>query len=435
VNSLTITPKGSLRGTIRVPGDKSITHRALILSALAEGPSVISGYCQGEDCLNTLKALQDLGISIVQVGPNQVAVEGKGLWGLREPDQPLDCGNSGTGLRLLAGVLAGQPFFSILTGDDSLRTRPMGRIAKPLRLMGAQIQGRKEGELAPLAITGSRLHGIHYRSPVSSAQIKSAVLLAGLIAEGETILEEPRLSRDHTERMFGYLGIPFEVESLCIRLKGGQSFRGKDLQVPGDLSAAAFFIVGASIVPGSHITIEHVGLNPARIGILEILQEMGANIEIHKAREEGGEPVGDLVITSAQLRGISINSSQVPKTIDEFPIFCIAASVAEGETRVNGAQELRVKETDRIHAMATELRKLNVSMEETPDGFVLAGGATIKGGSCTSYGDHRVAMAVAIAALLGDGPTVIEKTDCIDTSFPGFHDKLLELLTNSNQIL
>ncbi|MEC4675195.1 MAG: 3-phosphoshikimate 1-carboxyvinyltransferase [Nitrospirota bacterium] len=432
MNSLTITPKGPLRGTIRVPGDKSITHRAFILSALAEGTSVISGYCQGEDCLNTLKALQDLSISIVPDGPNRVKVEGKGLGGLREPDQPLDCGNSGTGLRLLAGVLAGQSFFSILTGDDSLRSRPMGRIANPLRLMGAQIQGRKEGGLAPLAITGTRLHGIHYRSPVSSAQIKSAVLLAGLVAEGETILEEPLLSRDHTERMFRYFGVPFDVEGLSIRLKGRQSFKGKDLQVPGDLSAAAFFIVGASIVPGSFITIEHVGLNPARTGILEILQEMGANIEIRNAREEGGEPVGDLVIRSAQLCGISIGSSQVPKTIDELPIFCIAASVAKGETQVSGAEELRVKETDRIHAMATELKKLNVSIEETPDGFVLPGEAKIKGGSCTSYGDHRVAMAVAIAALLGDGPTIIENTDCIDTSFPGFHDKLLELLTNSN---
>ena len=431
MNSLTITPKGPLRGTIRVPGDKSITHRALILSALAEGPSVISGYCQGEDCLNTLKALQDLGISIVKMGPDQVKVEGKGLWGLREPDQPLDCGNSGTGLRLLAGVLAGQPFFSILTGDESLRARPMGRIANPLRLMGAQIQGRRGGELAPLAIAGTKLHGIHYRSPVSSAQIKSAVLLAGLVAEGETTLEEPLLSRDHTERMFRYLGVPFEAEGLCIRLKGGYSFRGKDLHVPGDLSAAAFFIVGASIVPGSSVMIQHVGLNPARTGILEILREMGANIEIHHAREEGGEPVGDLVVKSAPLRGISIGSSQVPKSIDEFPIFCVAASVARGETRVSGAAELRVKETDRIHAMATELKKLNVSIEETPDGFVLPGGAKIKSGICASYGDHRVAMAVAIAALLGDGQTKIENTDCIDTSFPGFHDKLLELLTNS----
>ena len=432
MKTLTIIPQGPLLGTIRVPGDKSITHRALILSALAEGSAVISGCSQGEDCLNTLKALQEMGVSIVKRGENLLQVEGRGLWGLREPDRPLDCGNSGTGLRLLAGVLAGQKFFSILTGDASLRSRPMGRIANPLRLMGANIQGRKGGELAPLAITGTSLHGIHYRSPVSSAQIKSAVLLGGLLAKGETVLEEPLLSRDHTERMFRYLGIPFEVDGLRIRMMGGQSFTAKDLQVPGDLSAAAFFIVGASIIPGSHIIIEHVGLNPARTGILEILRKMGANIDIRHAREEGGEPVGDIVVKSAPLRGITIEPSQVPQTIDEFPIFCVAASVAEGPTRVSGAEELRVKETDRIAAMAAELRKLNVSIEETPDGFILPGGAQIHGGHCTSYGDHRVAMAVAIAALLGTGPTTIDDTECIDTSFPGFADKLLELLTPSN---
>ncbi len=431
MSSLTITPKGPLRGTVHVPGDKSITHRALILSALAEGDSTIRGYCRGEDCLNTLSALQKLGIPI-EVEPDQVHVSGKGLWGLTEPAEPLDCGNSGTGLRLLTGVLAGQQFFTVLTGDASLRSRPMGRIVTPLQLMGAHIQGRKGGSLAPLAVTGSRLKGSDYVSPVSSAQIKSAVLLAGLFAEGETRFSEPLQSRDHTERMFRFLGIPFDVEGNSIRVTGGQSFQAKDLFVPGDLSAAAFFIVGASIVPDSEVRIPNIGLNPARTGILDILTEMGANIQIDNQRDESGEPVGDLVIRTAQLQGIAIAASQVPKTIDEFPIFCVAAALAKGKTTVTGAEELRVKETDRIQAMATELKKLNVAIEETPDGFVVQGGSSLQGGHCQSHGDHRVAMAIAIAALTAGAPTVIDDTDCIETSFPGFHGKLLELLTNSN---
>ena len=431
MSSLTITPNGSLRGTVHVPGDKSITHRALILSALAEGDSTIRGYCRGEDCLNTLSALQKLGIPI-EVEPDQVHVSGKGLWGLTEPAEPLDCGNSGTGLRLLTGVLAGQQFFTVLTGDASLRSRPMGRIVKPLQLMGAHIQGRNGGALAPLAVTGSRLKGSEYVSPVSSAQIKSAVLLAGLFAEGETRFSEPLQSRDHTERMFRFLGIPFDVEGNSIRVTGGQSFQAKDLFVPGDLSAAAFFIVGASIVPDSEVRIPNIGLNPARTGILDILTEMGANIQIDNQRDESGEPVGDLVIRTAPLRGISIGADQVPKTIDEFPIFCVAAALAQGQTTVTGAEELRVKETDRIQAMATELKKLNVAIEETPDGFVVQGGSSLQGGHCQSHGDHRVAMAIAIAALTAGSPTVIDDTDCIETSFPGFHGKLLELLTNSN---
>jgi len=431
MSSLTITPKGPLRGTVHVPGDKSITHRALILSALAEGDSTIRGYCRGEDCLHTLSALQKLGIPI-EIEPDQVHVSGKGLWGLTEPAEPLDCGNSGTGLRLLTGVLAGQQFFTVLTGDASLRSRPMGRIVTPLQLMGAHIQGRKGGNLAPLAVTGSRLKGSDYVSPVSSAQIKSAVLLAGLFAEGETRFSEPLQSRDHTERMFRFFGIPFDVEGNSIRVTGGQSFQAKDLFVPGDLSAAAFFIVGASIVPDSEVRIPNIGLNPARTGILDILTEMGANIQIDNQRDESGEPVGDLVIRTAPLHGIAIGASQVPTTIDEFPIFCVAAALAQGKTTVTGAEELRVKETDRIQAMATELKKLNVAIEETPDGFVVQGGSSLQGGHCQSYGDHRVAMAMAIAGLTAESPTVIDDTDCIETSFPGFHGKLLELLTNSN---
>ena len=430
MSALTITPQGPLRGTIRVPGDKSITHRALLASALAEGSATITGYCRGEDCLNTLRALQALGVTI-EVETDQVRVWGKGLGGLTEPVQHVDCGNSGTGLRLLAGVLASQPFFSILTGDDSLRRRPMGRIVNPLRMMGATIQGRKGGELAPLAIQGGALQGIEYRSPVSSAQIKSAVLFAGLFAQGETRFSEPVQSRDHTERMFRYLGIPLETDGCHVVLPGRPTYAAKDLLVPGDLSAAAFFIVGASLVPGSEVRIVNIGLNPARTGILDILCEMGADIRIVNQREQAGEPVGDLLVCTTPLRGVTIEASHVPKMIDEFPIFCVAAALAEGRTVVTGAEELRVKETDRIHTMATELAKLNVPIQETPDGFILHGGATIKGGTCMSHGDHRVAMALAIAALTGDAPTTILDTDCIATSFPDFHDNLLELLTIS----
>ncbi len=430
MSSLTITPQGPLRGTVRIPGDKSITHRALILSALAEGPSTITGYCKGQDCLNTLRCLQDLGISIQEL-PDSLQVFGKGLWGMTEPTHPLDCGNSGTGLRLLTGVLAGQDFFSVLTGDDSLRSRPMGRIVTPLRSMGANIQGRKGGELTPLAITGGALKGIEYSSPVSSAQVKSAVLLAGLLADGPTTFVEPLLSRDHTERMFRYLGIPLEITGRKLRLTGRTPFQARDLSVPGDLSAAAFFLVGASIVPNSEVQIPNVGLNPERTGILEILKEMGADIQVLNRREQAGEPVGDLLVRSASLHGTSIGVERIPKTIDELPIFCVAAAIAKGDTTVTGAQELRLKETDRIHAMATELRKMNVSIQETADGFIIRGGSKIHGAACTSYNDHRVAMAVAIAGLAADSPTGIENTACIDTSFPGFYANLLELLTSS----
>lgn len=430
MNSLTITPGGPLRGTITVPGDKSITHRALILSSLAEGTSTITGYCRGEDCLHTLASLQALGISF-HVQPETLTVSGKGLWGLSEPSSILDCGNSGTGFRLLSGVLAGQDFFSILTGDDSLRHRPMDRIVTPLRIMGATIQGRKGGNYAPLAIRGGKLNPIEYSSPISSAQVKSAVLLAGLFAKGITKFSEPQLSRDHTERMFRFLGIPFERRGLQIHLQGHHPYQAKNFHIPGDLSAAAFFLVGATILPGSEVCIPTVGMNPARTGILDILWEMGANIQVQNPREEGGEPVADLLVRSAPLHGISIDKDRVPQTIDEFPILCVAAAFAEGSTVVSGAEELRVKETDRIQAMSNELKKLNVIIQGTPDGFIIQGKSSICGGNCTSYGDHRVAMSLAVAALAGNSPTVIRQTDCIDTSFPEFSDKLLDLLTNS----
>lgn len=431
MSQYTIFPaKKPLRGTVSVPGDKSITHRALILGALAQGQTRITGYSEGEDCLNTLRAVRELG-AVVQEIPEGLEVTGKGLWGLHEPSNVLDCGNSGTGLRLLAGVLAGQNFFSVLTGDTSLRSRPMGRVVTPLRQMGAIISGRRGGELAPLAIQGAGLKAVLYESPVASAQIKSCVLLAGLFAEGTTIVKEPRKSRDHTERLLTYLGVPVEVDGCTVHLQGRPSFEGKPIGVPGDISAAAFFMVAASIVPDSDILITGVGLNPERTGILETLLGMGADITLVNTKEVSGEPVGDIRVRSAPLSGMTIGPELIPKTIDELPILCVAAALANGETRITGAQELRVKETDRIRAMATELARLQVEIEEKPDGLVINGGSSLRGAACQSYGDHRVVMSLAICGLMADSPTTIDDVECVETSFPGFQDKLLDLLTNS----
>ena len=431
MSQLSIAPAtGPLRGTVTVPGDKSITHRALILGALAQGETRITGYSRGEDCLNTLGVIRALGID-VQEFPEGLNVIGKGLWGLTEPTNVLDCGNSGTGLRLLAGVLAGQTFFSVLTGDASLRSRPMGRVVKPLRQMGATISGRRGGDLAPLAIQGGVLQSIRYESPVASAQIKSCVLLAGLFAEGTTTITEPMKSRDHSERMLTYLGVPLTVEGCTVHVQGQQTFQGKAISVPGDISAAAFFLVAASIVPDSEVLLTGLGLNPERTGVLDVLLAMGADIAILNTREESGEPVGDLRVRATQLSGTTIGPELIPKTIDELPILCVAAALADGETRITGAQELRVKETDRIHAMAVELARIGVKLEEQPDGLVIQGGSSLRGATCESYGDHRVVMSLAIAALVAQEPVVIKDVDCVETSFPGFHSKLLDLLTNS----
>ena len=435
--SLTITPGRALTGTMTVPGDKSVTHRAIILTSLAEGESRLSSYCRGEDCLNTMRAFQALGIQIEEQ-PDVLRVQGKGMWGLREADAPIDCGNSGTGTRLLAGLLAGQDFFTILTGDESIRRRPMGRVVKPLREMGAVIAGRKGGELAPLAITGTRLHGIEYSSPVASAQIKSALLFAGLFAEGTMRFREPRLSRDHTERMFQSFGIPLRQEAGALVLEGRPSsgWAGRAIVIPGDFSAAAFFLVGASIIPGSDVTIQNVGINPTRTGLIDVLTAMGANIEVLNRRDQAGEPVADLRVRSAALKGVAVGPELIPQTIDEFPILCVAAAVAEGETTISGAEELRVKESDRIATMSAELRAMGAQMTEKPDGMVIQGlGRTGKNGCLSgtlqgkSHGDHRVAMSLAIGGLTANTPTCVADTGCVDTSFPNFERTLAGLLT------
>jgi len=438
MTSLTITPGLPLRGTTTIPGDKSLTHRAIILTALAEGTSTIVGYCQGEDCLNTMRAFQGLGIPITQ-SPTELTVCGKGFWGLSEPSAPIDCGNSGTGIRLLTGLLAGQDFFSILTGDDSIRRRPMGRVVKPLREMGAVIGGRKGGELAPLAITGAGLHAIEYTSPVASAQIKSSLLLAGLFAQGKTRYKEPRLSRDHTERMFRFFGIPLVNEEDTLVLQGRPSvgWRGVDVTIPGDFSAAAFFIVGATIVQGSDITIRNVGMNPTRTGLIEVMRKMGADIQVVGQREEAGEPVGDLRVKSAPLKGVAIGHDLIPRTIDEFPVLCVAAAVADGDTVISGAEELRVKESDRIATMSRELKAMGALVDERPDGMVIRGvgrggenGKLNAAHKAQSHGDHRVAMSLAIGGLTAEQSMTIAHTSCVDTSFPNFEKVLASLLAN-----
>lgn len=438
MTSLTVTPGRPLRGTITVPGDKSITHRAIILTALAEGTSRLSSYCRGEDCLNTMRALQALGVRIEET-PDQLTVLGKGFWGLSEPSGPIDCGNSGTGIRLLAGLLAGQDFFTVLTGDASVRRRPMGRVVKPLREMGAAIAGRKGGELAPLAITGTRLHGIEHTSPVASAQVKSSLLLAGLFAEGITRLREPRLSRDHTERMFRHFGIRLTREGDTLALQGRPAvgWTGRSVVIPGDFSAAAFFIVAAAIVPGSEITIRNVGVNPTRTGLLDVMRMMGAEIRVLEQREEAGEPVADLCVTSAPLKGVMIGSDLIPQTIDEFPILCVAAAVAHGDTMISGADELRVKESDRIATMSAELKAMGARIIERPDGMLIQGlgqagenGRLQPAGTVKSHGDHRVAMSLAIGGLTGATSMRIADVDCVETSFPNFNATLSALLTH-----
>ena len=389
-----------------------------------------------------MRAFQAMGIRIDET-PDDLMVHGKGLWGLSEPGEPIDCGNSGTGIRLLAGLLAGQDFFTVLTGDHSIRRRPMGRVVSPLRDMGAAIAGRKGGELAPLAITGTRLHGISYRSPVASAQVKSSVLLAGLFAEGTTRFVEPRLSRDHTERMFEFFGLPLvrQGDTLVLEGRPAVGWGGRRVRIPGDSSAAAFFMVGATIVPGSDVTIRHVGINPTRTGLIQVLRSMGATIQILNVREEAGEPVADLRVTSAPLTGVAIGADLIPQTIDEFPILCVAAAVAEGETVIRGAEELRVKESDRIATMSAELTAMGAQITEKSDGMVIKGlGRSGKNGRlraashARSHGDHRVAMSLAIAGLTAEQGMTIADTACVDTSFPGFDSTLSTLLSGASKV-
>lgn len=414
-----VQPGGSLAGRLRVPGDKSISHRSIMLGSIAEGTTEISGFLEGEDSLATLKAFRAMGVSIEGPDNGRVVVHGVGLHGLTAPSQPLDLGNSGTSMRLLSGLLAGQSFDSELVGDSSLMSRPMRRVTGPLAQMGAVIAATGEGT-APLKISGGqRLQPIDYDMPVASAQVKSCLLLAGLYADGRTCVHEPAPTRDHTERMLAGMGYAVSRDSGVACLEGGGRLTATAIDVPADISSAAFFLVGASIAPGSDLVLEHVGINPTRTGVLEILKLMGADIELSNAREVGGEPVADLRVRSAPLHGIDIPVEQVPLAIDEFPALFVAAACAEGRTVLTGAAELRVKESDRIQVMADGLRALDVDAQATPDGMIIQGGA-IGGGTVDSHGDHRIAMSFAMAALRASGPVIIEDCANVNTSFPGF---------------
>ncbi len=410
---------GHLEGRLRVPGDKSISHRSIMLGSLAEGVTHVTGFLEGADALATLQAFRDMGVKIEGPDQGSVTIHGVGMSGLREPDNALDLGNSGTSMRLLSGLLAGQGLNVTLVGDSSLSGRPMQRVTTPLKQMGAVIETTEKGT-APLKIQPvERLSGIDYEMPMASAQVKSCVLLAGMYADGETSVTEPAPTRDHTERMLRGFGYDVKTEGSRVTLTGGGRLKSCDIEVPADISSAAFFLVGASIADGSDLTLEHVGMNPTRDGVINILRQMGADIEVINPREVGGEPVADLRVRSAPLKGIRIPEDQVPLAIDEFPALFVAAACAEGETVLTGAEELRVKESDRIQVMADGLQALGVKADPTPDGIVIQGGA-INGGRVTSHGDHRIAMSFSMAALRATGTIVIDDCANVDTSFPGF---------------
>jgi len=423
---LRIKQTGNLQGTLTVPGDKSISHRAIMLGALAQGTTEVTGFLMGKDCLSTISCFQKLGIDI-EVSPEKVLVHGKGLEGLEEPSQILDVGNSGTTIRLISGILAGQDFTTFLTGDQSIRRRPMGRITKPLKEMGAQFMGRQNDNLAPLAIKGGNLKSISYITPVASAQIKSSILLAGLFADGWTEVREPEKSRNHTELMLKSFGAQVEEEQLVVRVKGKPDLQAQKLIVPGDISSAAFFLVAGAIVPQGAIVIENVGLNTTRTGIIDVLEAMGAKIEIENRRESGGEIIGDIKVDASDLKGVKIGGEIIPRLIDEIPVIAVAAACASGITEIRDAQELKVKESNRLSAIARELTKMGAKIEELPDGLKIYGGSELQGAECDSYDDHRIAMAMAVAGLVAKGQTIIKNSEVIAVSFPDFSETLQRL--------
>ncbi|MGH8049913.1 MAG: 3-phosphoshikimate 1-carboxyvinyltransferase [Arenimonas sp.] len=410
-----------LNGQITVPGDKSISHRAIMLGAIAEGVTKVTGFLEGEDTRATARIFQQLGVRIETPSPSERIIHGVGLHGLKATMEDLDCGNAGTAMRLLTGLLAGQKFRSKLVGDTSLSRRPMRRVTEPLSLFGASIQA-EPGGFPPLIIDSKKeLQGIEYKTEVASAQIKSAILLAGLYAKGTTTVYEPHPTRDYTEKMLAAFGWPIEFQSGHATLSGGHRLQATDVQVPADFSSAAFFIVAATVIPGSDLLIKSVGMNPRRTGLLAALQLMGANIHEESRRELAGEPVADLRVRYSALTGIEIPEAVVPDMIDEFPALFVAAALANGETRISGAAELRVKESDRIAVMADALRNLGVKIVETPDGAIIQGGK-ILGAEADSHGDHRIAMSLAIAGQLASDPVLIRDCENVATSFPGFID-------------
>lgn len=425
-----VRPSRTLLGEFCVPGDKSISHRAAILSGIASGRARISNFSPSADCLSTLSCLRALGVQI-ESEENSLVISGRGWEGLAESQDVLDAGNSATTMRLLSGLLSSQPFLSIISGDRSLRSRPMDRLIEPLRLMGAEVWGREHDSRAPLAIKGGQLHGIQYRLPIASAQVKSAILLAGLWAQGDTVIEEPMLSRDHTERMLQAMGAAVESQGLQIVLRpSAEPLRALDLNIPGDLSSAAFWLVAATIHPRARVKIVNVGINPKRSGIIEVLRAMGASIIVENQRLEGGELVADLSVESRPLHGADISGELVPKLIDEIPVLAVAASLSQGRTTIREAKELRVKETDRIATTVQELSKLGAEIEELPDGMVIQGRKRLQGTECHSHGDHRLAMALGIAALVAEGETLVHDAEAVTISYPGFWQDLERLSTD-----
>ncbi len=421
----TIQKAKSFKGTIDVPGDKSISHRALLLGALAEGTTRITNLSHGQDVMSTLACLQKMGIRIDQ-DADETQVHGKGLSGFSRPETALNAGNSGTTMRLMSGILSAQPFHSVMTGDASLSKRPMNRIVHPLTMMGAVIH-TKEGGFPPLQIQGTTLHPIHYNSPVASAQIKSSVLLAGLFADGKTSVTEPKQSRDHTERMLPCFGIPVEKAGLTVSVTGPAKLQSAFIDVPGDISSAAFCIIGALLIQNSNVIIKNIGINPTRTGLIDVLERMGAMIQKTNVSNVNGEPRADLTVTTSPLRSIEIGSKTIPLLIDEIPVLAIAAARAEGTTIIRDAKELRVKESDRIHAIGKNLRAMGVEIVTFEDGFAITGPQSLKGANIDSFGDHRIAMAFSIAGLIAEGKTVIQDSECADISYPAFFKTLNQL--------
>ncbi|NKZ30522.1 3-phosphoshikimate 1-carboxyvinyltransferase [Ureibacillus thermosphaericus] len=419
--------KPRLEGIITVPGDKSISHRAVMFGAIAEGKTTVTGFLPGEDCLSTIDCFRKLGVDI-QVDGTNVEINSPGMDGWQEPKEVLYTGNSGTTTRLMLGILAGTNFHSVMTGDASIGKRPMGRVTNPLKQMGAKINGRENGQYTPIAIQGTALKAIDYTMPVASAQVKSAILLAGLRAEGTTIVREKEISRDHTERMLQQFGAKIDVKDGVISLEGGQRLHGTHVDVPGDISSAAFFLVAGAIVPNSEIVLKNVGINPTRAGIIEVMQQMGANVTVDQELSDAAEPTATITIRTSNLKRTTIEGDIIPRLIDEIPIIALLATQAEGTTIIRDAEELKVKETDRITAVVTELKKLGADITATDDGMIINGPTSLKGAKLSTYGDHRIGMMAAIASLITDSPIEIDDADCIAVSYPTFFEHLDLLL-------
>ena len=421
-----------LRGEIKIPGDKSISHRAVMFGSLAKGTTEVTHFLQGADCLSTISCFQKLGINI-ENNNDKIIIHGKGLHGLSAPTDILDCGNSGTTTRLISGILSGQSFTSTLTGDASIQKRPMKRIMDPLRQMGADITSVHDNNCAPLMIKGSKLHGIHYHSPIASAQVKSSILLAGLYAEGETRVTEPYISRNHSEIMLSYFGANIRTEDTTAILLPNPILEGQKIAVPGDISSAAYFIAAGLLVPGSEILLKNVGINPTRDGILRVAKEMGGNVELLNINTDNGEPTADVLVKFSALHGITIGGEIIPTLIDEIPIIAIMAAFARGTTVIKDAAELKVKESNRIQVMVDNLKAMGADIESTDDGMIIHGGKDLHGAIIDSHMDHRIAMSFAIASLLADGHMTILDKNCVDISFPTFYQDLNRLAGNTLQ--